>query len=167
MVENLKKDVKKINNVQGKENDILSTLWDSIFEKFFENYKKFDELWLLLCKNNDVIIYSEHVLLDAEISWKLHNEFFEAFINSIKSIVGEEIFKRMEIFFENNDYLLSNEKKRFDGDPFLDDKFKIITMWDSTVAQFIERRNTFNNVEFHYIVYPKRILKFIQKLLKR
>jgi hypothetical protein len=46
----------------------LSVLLDDSFEKFFENYKKFDELGLLVSKNKKALIYSEHVLLDAEVS---------------------------------------------------------------------------------------------------
>ena len=77
------------------------------------------------------------------------------------------MFKRMWVFFDEKNYLLSTDIKRHDGDPFLDDNFKTVTLWDRTVAQFIERRNTFNNVEFHYIVYPERIFKFVEDLLNR
>lgn len=168
MIEKFRENTEKRKNIQWKENEILSALRDDNFEKFFENYKKFDELGLLVSKNKKALIYSEHVLLDAEVSWKLHEEFYEAFINSIKAIVGDDIFERIkEIYIEKKDYLLSTEMKKYDSDPFLDDKFQIITMWDNTVAQFIERRNDFNNVEFHYIIYPERILKFVQELLKR
>ena len=73
----------------------------------------------------------------------------------------------MKIFFENKDYLLSTDMKRYDGDPFLDDKFQTIVLWKNTVAQFIERRNESNDIEFHYTVYPEHIFKFIEKLLKR
>ena len=167
MIEKFRENTEKRKNIQWKENEILSALRDDNFEKFFENYKKFDELWLLVSKTKKALIYSEHVLLDAEVSWKLHEEFYEAFINSIKAIVGDDIFERIkEIYIEKKDYLLSTEMKKYDSDPFLDDRFQIITMWDNTVAQFIERRNDFNNVEFHYIVYPERILTFISKLIK-
>ena len=168
MIETIRKNTEKRKNIQWKESEILSALWDDNFEKFFDNYKKFDELWLLVSKSKKALIYSEHVLLDAEVSWKLHQEFHEALLNSIKSIAGEDIFERMkDVYIEEKDYLLSTEMKKYDGDPFLDDKLKIITMWDMTVAQFIERRNSFNNVEFHYIVYPERILKFIRELIRR
>ena len=167
MIEKFRENTEKGKNIQWKENEILSALRDDNFEKFFENYKKFDELGLLVSKNKKALIYSEHILLDAEVSWKLHEEFYEAFLNSIKSIVGEDIFHRiMWSFFEEKDYLLCNSAKMHDNDPFLDDKFQIFLLWDQTIAQFIERRNSFNNVEFHYIVYPERILTFISKLIK-
>ena len=167
MIEEVERHREKKKNIQWKNSEILSVLLDDSFEKFFENYKKFDELWLLVSKNKQALIYSENVLLDGEVSWRLHEEFYEAFLNSIKSIVGEDIFHRiMWSFFEEKDYLLSNSAKMHDNDPFLDDKFQIFLLWDQTIAQFIERRNSFNNVEFHYIVYPERILTFISKLIK-
>jgi hypothetical protein len=58
----------------------------------------------------------------------------------------------------------------------LDDKFQTIVLWNNTVAQFfenkiiaqlVERRNNFNNVEFHYIIYPNRIFKFINNLCNK
>lgn len=150
-----------------KQDEIFDTIWNNKIDKFFENYKKFDELWLLVCKNDKVLIYSDHVLLDSEVSWRLHSDFYETFLRSIESLVWEDMFKRMWIFFDEKNYLLSTDMKRHDGDPFLDDNFKTVTLWDKTVAQFIERRNTFNNVEFHYIVYPERIFKFVNELLNR
>ena len=147
-----------------KQDEIFDIIWNDKIDKFFENYKKFDEF--LITKNKNALIYSGHVLLDWEVSWKLHSDFCEAFRNSIKWMVWEERFEGMSLFFEEKDYLLSNEHKRFDSDPFLDDEFQTITLWDNTVAQFIEKRNSFNNVEFHYIVYPERIFSFIDKLSK-
>lgn len=147
-----------------KQDEIFDIIWDDKIDRFFDNYKQFGDF--LVTKSKSSLIYSGHVLLDAEVSWKLHCDFREAFESSIKWIVGDEIFERMGVFFEEQDYLLSNTHKRFDSDPFLDDDFQTITLWDNTVAQFIERRNSFNNVEFHYIIYPNRIFKFIDKLWK-
>ena len=45
----------------------------------------------------------------------------------------------------------------YDSDPFVDDEFSSILLWDVTIAHIIERRTDTNNVEFHYIVYPERI----------
>jgi hypothetical protein len=43
--------------------------------------------------------------------------------------VGDDIFERIkEIYIEKKDYLLSTEMKKYDSDPFLDDRFQIITM---------------------------------------
>lgn len=148
------------------QDEIFDAIWNDKIDKFFEKYEKFDEFLVTKNKEDNALIYSGHVFLDAEVSWKLHSDFREAFRNSIEWIVGEDIFKRMWIFFEEKDYLLSTEQKRFDSDPFLDDEFHNITLWNYTVAQFIERRNSFNNVEFHYIVYPNRIFKFIYNLCK-
>ena len=147
-----------------KQDEVFDVIWNDKIDNFFENYKKFDEF--LVIKDKSVLIYSDHVALDAEVSWKLHSDFREAFENSIKSIVVENIFERMRLSFEEKDYLLSTKHKRFDSDPFLDDNFQVITLWDDTVAQFVERRNTFNNVEFHYIIYPNRIFCFMDKLCK-
>jgi hypothetical protein len=149
-----------------KQDEIFDTISNDKIDKFFENYQQFDELGLYVTKEKSSLIYSGHVLLDWEVSGKLYSDFYDAFLSSIKSIVGEDLFIRMWTFFEEKDYLLSNEHKRFDSDPYLDDKFQTILLWDDTIAQFIERRNTFNNVEFHYIVYPNRIFKFIDKLCK-
>lgn len=157
-----------------KQDEVFEAIWNDKIEKFFENYKKFDEF--LVTKDKNALIYSGHVFLDAEVSWKLHSDFREAFENSIKWIVGENIFERMRIFLEEKDYLLSYEHKRLDSDPFLDDKFQTIVLWNNTVAQFfenkiiaqlVERRNNFNNVEFHYIIYPNRIFKFINNLCNK
>lgn len=150
-----------------KQGEIFDTISNDKINKFFESYKQFDELGLCVTKGKSSLIYSEHVLLDWEVSWKLYSDFYDAFLDSIKSIVGENLFIRMWTFFEEKNYLLSNEHKRFDSDPYLDDKFQVILLWDDTVAQFIERRNTFNNVEFHYIVYPNRIFRFIDNLCKQ
>ena len=147
-----------------KQDEIFDTIWNEKIGKFFENYKKFDQY--LVTKNKDALIYSGHISLDAEHSEKLYLDFREAFKNSIKSIVGEDILERMEVFFEENDYLLSNREKMFDSDPFLNDNFQTIILWDNTVAQLSERRNVFNNVEFHYIIYPNRIFRFIDDLCK-
>jgi len=147
-----------------KQDEVFDAIWNEKINKFFDSYKQFDEY--LVTKDKSALIYSWHVFLDAEVSWKLHSDFREAFENSIKLIVGEEIFERMRVFFEEQDYLLSNTYKRFDSDPFLDDNFQTITLWDNTVVQLIEKRNNFNNVEFHYIIYPKRIFRFIDKLCK-
>lgn len=150
-----------------KHDEIFDTISDDKIDKFFENYDQFDKYGYCVTKEKSSLIYSGHVLLDWEVSWKLHSDFREAFDNSIRCLVGEELFERMRIFFEEKDYLLSNREKMFDGDPYLDDKFQCIILWDNTVAQFIGRRNTFNNVEFHYIIYPERILSFIDKLCKK
>jgi len=162
--EKLDRQIRGKNRKTWKNDEIFSTISNDKIDKFFDNYKQFDEF--LVTKNKSALIYSGHVLLDWEVSWKLHSDFYEAFKDSIKWIVGENIFERMRFFFEEKDYLLSNEHKRFDSDPFLDDNFQTITLWDNTVAQFIERRNSFNNVEFHYIIYPERILSFLDKLCK-
>ncbi len=167
MIDNFENVNRKIRNKKiWKEDEVFEAIWNDKIEKFFENYKKFDEEYLV-CKNKSALIYSGHVFLDAEVSWKLHSDFREAFENSIKWIVGENMFERMRIFFEEKDYLLSTESKRFDWDPFLDDNFQIITLGDSTIAQFIEKRNNFNNIEFHYIIYPNHIFLFINSLLKK
>ena len=147
-----------------KQDEIFDVIWNEKIDKFFENYKQFDEF--LVTKDKSSLIYSGHILLDGEVSWKFHCDFREAFENSIKGIVGEEIFERMRVFFKEQDYLLSNIYKKFDSDPFLNDNFRNITLWDKTIAQFIERRNNFNNVESHYIVYPNRIFRFIDNLCK-
>lgn len=147
-----------------EQDEIFDVIWNDKIDKFFENYKQFGEY--LVTKNKSALIYAGHIFLDAEHSWKLHSDFREAFENSIKWIVWEDTFERMRVFFEEQDYLLSNTYKRFDSDPFLDDEFQTITLWDNTVAQFIEKRNSFNNIEFHYIIYPNRIFGFIDKLCK-
>ena len=146
------------------QDEIFDVIWNEKIDKFFDNYKQFDEF--LVTKDKSALIYSGHIFLDAEVSWKLHSDFCEAFENSIKWIVGKKIFERMRVFIEEQDYVLSNREKMFDSDPFLDDEFQSITLWDNTVAQFIERRNSFNNIEFHYIIYPNRIFSFIDKLCK-
>ena len=150
-----------------KQDEIFDVISNDKIDKFFDNYRKFDELGLCVTREKSSLIYSGHVLLDWEVSWKLYSDFYDTFLDSIKSIVGEDLFIRMWTFFEEKDYLLSNEHKKSDSDPYLDDKFQVIILWDDTVAQFIERRNTFNNVEFHYIVYPNRIFKFIDELCKQ
>jgi len=154
--------------IRGKkiwnQDEIFDTIWNEKINNFFDNYKQFDEF--LVTKDKSVLIYSGHIFLDAEVSWKLHSDFHEAFENSIQWIVGKKIFERMRTFFESKDYVLSNREKMFDSDPFLDDEFQTVTLWDNTVAQFIERRNSFNNIEFHYIIYPNRIFSFINKLCK-
>jgi len=150
-----------------KQDEVFDTISNDKIDNFFENYKQFDELGLCVIKEKSSLIYSGHVLLDWKVSWKLYSDFYDAFLDSIKSIVGEDLFIRMWTFFEEKYYLLSNEHKKSDSDPYLDDKFQVILLWDDTVAQFIERRNTFNNVEFHYIVYPNRIFKFVRELLNR
>ena len=165
MIDNFEKLDRKIKDKKvWMQDGVFDAIWNEKIDKFFGTYKQFDEF--LVTKNKNSLIYSGHVLLDWEVSWKLHSDFREAFENSIKWIVGEEIFERMRVFFEEQDYLLSNTYKRFDSDPFLDDEFQTITLWDNTVAQFIEKRNSFNNVEFHYIIYPNRIFRFIDKLCK-
>ena len=165
IMENFEKLDRKIRDKKvWKQDEVFEAIWNDKIEKFFENYKKFDEF--LVTKDKNALIHPGHVFLDAEVSWKLHSDFREAFENSIKWIVGENIFERMRIFLEDKNYLLSTESKRFDWDPFLDDDFQVITLWDKTIAQFIEKRNTFNNVEFHYIIYPNRIFSFIDKLCK-
>lgn len=166
MIENFGKLDKNIREKRiWKQDDIFDAIWNEQIDEFFNNYKKFDEY--LVTKDRNALIYSGHVFLDTEHSWKLHSDFHKAFEDSIKWIVGESIFERMRIFFEEKNYLLSTESKRFDWDPFLDDDFQVITLWDKTIAQFIEKRNAFNNVEFHYIIYPHRIFLFINDLLKK
>ena len=147
-----------------RQNEIFDAIWNDKINKFFENYKNFDKF--LIQKSNSILAYWWHVFLDAEISWKLHSDFREAFDNSIKSIVGEEIFERMLIYFEEKDYLLSTREKMFDGDPFLDDWLISIVLWNNIVAQLMERRDEANHVEFNYVIYPNRIFHFINDLLK-
>ena len=103
-LERLDRDIKS--KIIWKQDEVFDVIWNDKMDKFFDNYKQFDEY--LVTKNKSVLIYSGHVFLDAEVSWKLHCDFREAFENSIKWIVGEEIFERMAIFFEEQDYLLSN-----------------------------------------------------------
>lgn len=155
---------KNINKKVWIQDKIFDAIWNDKIDKFFEKYKEFDEF--LIQKSNSILAHWWHIFLDANVSWKLYSDFFDTFINSIKWIVGEDMFYRMWVFFEEKDYLLSNRQKMFDSDPYLDDKFQIILLWDQTIAQFIERRNAFNNVEFHYIIYPNRIFSFIDKLHK-
>ena len=147
-----------------RQNEIFDAIWSDKINKFFENYKNFDKF--LIQKSNSILAYWWHVFLDAEISWKLHSDFREAFDNSIKSIVGEEIFERMLIYFEEKDYLLSTREKMFDGDPFLDDWLISIVLWNNIVAQLMERRDEANHVEFNYVIYPNRIFHLINDLLK-
>ena len=156
---------KKIRNKKiWKQDEVFDAIWNDKIDNFFDNYKQFDEY--LVTKDKSALIYAGHIFLDAEQSWKLHSDFYESFWNSIEWIVGEDMFKRMLAFFEGKDYLLSTRSKMYDNDPFLDDDFQTIILWNNTVAQLVERRNNFNNVEFHYIVYPNRIFRFIDELCK-
>jgi len=167
MIDNFEKLDRKIRDEKiWKQDEVFDAIWNDKIDKFFETYKQFDEY--LKAKNKNVLVYSGQVPLGGEESWKLHSHFYEAFWNSIEWIVWEEMFKRIynAAFFENKDYLLSNEHKRFDSDPFLDDKFQTIILWNNTVAHFIERRNESNDVEFHYMFYPEHIFEFIDELSK-
>ena len=167
MIDNFEKLIDIRNEKIWKQDEVFDAILNDKIDKFFEAYNQFDEY--LKAKNKNVLVYSGKVVLGGEDSWKLHSDFCEAFRNSIKWIVWEEKFKRMRnaALFENKDYLLSNEHKRFDSNPFLDDKFQIIIAWNDTVAQFSERRTESNDVEFHYMVYPEHIFEFIDKLDKR
>ena len=165
IMENFEKLDRKIRDKKvWKQDEVFEAIWNDKIDNFFENYKKFDEF--LVTKDKNALIYSGHVFLDAEVSWKLHSDFREAFDNSIKSIVGEEIFERMLIYFEEKDYLLSTREKMFDGDPFLDDWLISIVLWNNIVAQLMERRDEANHVEFNYVIYPNRIFHLINDLLK-
>ena len=150
-----------------KQDEIFDTISNDKINKFFENYKQFDEF--LLSKSDKVLEFSGRLFLDSEVSEKFHSDFYETFLNSIKNLVwDEEIFRRLWLaYYNKKDYVLSKKKKMYDSDPFVDDEFSSILLWDVTIAHIIERRTDFNNVEFHYIVYPERILKFVQELLKR
>ena len=150
-----------------KQDEIFDTISNDKINKFFENYKQFDEF--LLSKSDKVLEFSGRLFLDSEVSEKFHSDFYETFLNSIKNLVwDEEIFRRLWLaYYNKKDYVLSTRKKMYDSDPFVDDEFSSILLWDVTIAHIIERRTDFNNVEFHYIVYPERILKFVQELLKR
>ena len=165
MIDKFEKFDRKIRYKKNWEQDeIFDAIWNDKIDKFFENYKQFDEF--LVIRDKNALIYSGHVFLDAEVSEKLYCDFFDAFIQSIKWIVGEDLYERLSVYFENKDYLLSNHYKMYDSDPFLDDHFQCILLWDNTVAQFSHRRNERNNVEFNNIIYPNRIFKFIDRLCK-
>lgn len=155
---------KNIHQRIWKQDEIFDAIWNEKVNKFFDNYKQFDEF--LVQKSNSILAYSWHIFLDAEVSWKLYLDFFNIFIQSIKWMVGEELYGRLSVYFKNKDYLLSNREKMHDSDPFLDDEFQCVLLWDNTVAQLSHRRNAFNNIEFNYIIYPNRIFSFINKVLK-
>lgn len=160
-----KRDKEKRKKITWKQDEIFDVIWDKKIDKFFDNYKQFDQF--LIQKSNSILAYWWHVFLDAEVSEKLHKDFYDAFYDSIEWIVGEEIFKRMIIYFDEKDYVLSTREKMFDGDPFLDDKMISIILWNNTVAQLVERRDEANHIEFNYIVYPNRVFRFINHILKR
>ena len=165
MVDNFEKRDKEIRErIIWRQDEIFDAIWDDKINKFFENYKKFDKF--LVQKSNSILAYWWHIFLDAEVSEKLHGDFYDAFCNSIEWIVGEKIFKRMLIYFEQRDYILSTREKMFDLDPFLNDWLISIVLWNNTVAQLMERRDEANHVEFNYVIYPNRIFHFINTLLK-
>ena len=146
------------------QDEVFDTIWNDKIDKFFENYEQFDKY--LVEKSGKILSYWWHVYLDAEESWKLYSDFWNAFIQSIKWIVGDDLYKRLLIYIKNNDYLLSNRTKMNDGYPFLDDEFQCVVLWDNTIAQFFHRRDELNHVEFNYTIYPNRIFSFIDKLCK-
>ena len=149
-----------------KQDEIFDTISNDKINKFFENYKQFDEF--LLSKSNKVFEFSGRLFLDSEVSEKLHSDFYETFLNSIKNLIwDEEIFRRLWLaYYDKKDYELSTREKMYDSDPFVDDEFSSILLWDVTIAHIIRRRTDFNNIEFHYIIYPNRIFRFINKLCK-
>jgi len=149
-----------------KQDEIFDLIWNDKIDKFFGNYKRLDEF--LLSKSDKVLEFSGRLFLDSEVSVKIHSDFYETFLKSIKFLVwDEENFRRLCLaYYNKKDYLLSSREKMHDWDPFVDDEFSSILLWDITIAHIIERRTDTNNVEFHYIVYPNRIFSFINKLSK-
>ena len=167
IMENFEKLDRKIRDKKvWKEDEVFEAIWNEKIDKFFENYEQFDEF--LLSKSGKVLEFSGRLFLDSEVSVKFHSDFYETFLNSIKNLVwDEEIFRRLWLaYYNKKDYVLSTREKMHDWDPFVDDEFSAILLWDVTIAHIIERRTDLNNVEFHYIIYPDRIFSFINKLLK-
>ena len=168
MIDNLKNLDRKIRDEKiWKQDEIFDTIWNDKIDKFFENYKQFDEF--LLSKSDKVLEFSGRLFLDSEVSEKFHSDFYETFLNSIENLVWDkEIFRRLWLaYYNKKDYELSTREKMYDSDPFVDDEFSSILLWDVTIAHIIRRRTDFNNVEFHYIVYPERIFSFIDNLSKK
>ena len=167
MIDNFEKLDRKIRDKKvWKQDEIFETIWNDKIDNFFENYKQFDEF--LLSKSNKVFEFSGRLFLDSEVSEKLHSDFYETFLNSINNLIwDEEIFRRLWLaYYDKKDYELSTREKMYDSDPFVDDEFSSILLWDVTIAHIIRRRTDFNNIEFHYIIYPNRIFRFINKLCK-
>jgi hypothetical protein len=167
MIDNFEKPDREIRDKKvWKEDEVFEAIWNDKIDNFFENYKKFDEY--LLCKSGKVLEFSGRLFLDSEVSEKLHSDFYETFLNSIENLVwNEEMFRRLWLaYYNKKDYELSTREKMYDSDPFVDDEFSSILLWDVTIAHIIRRRTDFNNVEFHYIVYPERIFSFIDNLSK-
>ena len=54
-----------------RQNEIFDSIWNDKIDKFFENYKQFDKF--LKIKDKNALIYSGHVWLGGEESWK-HKE---------------------------------------------------------------------------------------------
>ena len=168
IMENFEKLDRKIRDKKiWKQNEIFDTIWNDKIDKFFETYKQFVDKYLL-CKPDKVLEFSWRAFLDAEDSEKIHCNFYDAFLDSIKILVwNEEMFRRLWLaYYNKKDYELSTREKMHDWDPFVDDEFSSILLWDVTIAHIIRRRTDFNNVEFHYIVYPERIFSFIDNLSK-
>ena len=168
IMENFEKLDRKIRDKKiWKQNEIFDTIWNDKIDKFFETYKQLDEY--LLSKSDKVLEFSGRLFLDSEVSEKFHSDFYETFFNSIKNLVwDEEIFRRLWLaYYNKKDYILSTREKMYDSDPFVDDEFSSILLWDVTIAHIIRRRTDFNNVEFHYIIYPNRIFSFIDDKLSK
>ena len=168
IMENFEKLDRKIRDKKvWKQDEIFDAIWNDKIDKFFETYKQFVDKYLL-CKSDKVLEFSGHLFLDAEVSEKIHCDFYDAFLDSIKNLVwNEEMFRHLWLaYYNKKDYELSTREKMYDSDPFVDDEFSSILFWDVTIAHIIRRRTDLNNVEFHYIIYPNRIFSFIDNLSK-
>lgn len=168
------------NNAKNQANKLFEAIWN--VEKFFSYYKQFNKN--LVEKTSNVLSYSWHISLgvDELQSESLYSKFFDAFIKSIKWIIGDDVFYDLSIqptkwntdnwwyrsskWFCDKPYLLSKPYMINDSYKFIDHRLECVTFWDNTIAQFYHRRTGFNNVEINYIIYPNLIFKLINKSLK-
>jgi hypothetical protein len=148
IMENFEKLDRKIRDKKvWKQDEIFDAIWNDKIDKFFETYKQFVDKYLL-CKSDKVLEFSGRLFLDAKVSEKIHSDFYDAFLDSIKNLIwNEERFRRLWLaYYNKKDYVLSTREKMHDWDPFVDDEFSAILLWDVTIAHIIERRTDLNNV---------------------
>lgn len=139
----------------------IKTSFDKVFKQF-ENWETF-----IKSVTDDSITFNGRAFLDAEISWKLYNDFINTFYNVIKSVIWETLMNRLsKSYLKKTTYTIWITDKKFDNDPFIDDNLERWEIWDRTIWLFSNKRTDFNNIEYVYTIFPKSIIEELKQISK-
>lgn len=135
-------------------------------QRLYENSALLDEY--IKIKSPEIISRSARLPIDAEED-SVHREggmisyLHEKISQWIQTLLSAENFQKLPLVAEWKTFSIGTEAKKYDIDPFLNDRLQSLIINDRLLALIHSRRTEFNHAEINAFCYPQAILTELKK----